>query len=584
MKKNLKVIALLVVFLFISFKNINVCVNGQSSIKEIVNQYINQYSESYCIAGDSEIIYDFAGNEYILQKLIPQGYMIIESETNELLEASFSADSPYEFVEESVDKIYIGPFNYFIVDDNGIFDIINNKYINEKANLYEASIVFNENIKEYSNDKDVEISPRVDTTYSTTIDNNGYTVIENYEYFRYLTTFPWNEKGTCGYVALAMLLGYFELFYNSNTIPYETDVSNEFNSQFSGFNYLYGNNERIIVNKTANQLEFSDWCEFSGYKTGNFGGTGERLHNILIDYGENIISTPIGTPVTGVNLYDTFNLYQYEYIFDSNYAYEVDYCNTNIPNFIKNTINDGFPCIGAMSSYKYHYIGDTISDNYHVVVIYGYKDDMYLSHLGWYENTPDGTKNIWGNIVGDITNYSDLVNNDKYAEILISQVSFYSAFSLKYEGPHRHSNHMLWESNGCIGTYCPCGYYECNHANVYNYLCYDNSQHTTTCRGCAQIVYEEHDFSTNSSGSLICSECGYVSSVCNHHYIYTSGYTTSLHNVQCTLCGQQSTEVHQFVIGLKGKTCSICGFFNSNDTIIPIIPTNNRKEEECEQV
>ena len=205
---------------------------------------------------------------------------------------------------------------------------------------------------------------------------------------------------------------------------------------------------------------------------------------------------------------------------------------------------------------------------------------MYLAHLGWYEVQPNGEIDENGHIIGDITNYSSLANNDKYTEILVSNVTFKSAFAITYDGTHKHSDYMLWETNGCEGTYCPCGYYECNHANISNNTLYDNTRHTSYCNGCTQIVYKEHTFITNASGNLECVDCGYVANECDHNYHYTIGYTSSVHNVECSICGKTAAEAHQFVIGLKGKTCSICGYFNSNETITPVLPPNNIKEDD----
>ena len=76
-----------------------------------------------------------------------------------------------------------------------------------------------------------------DVNEQSFVDANGYKVINNSYYFQHLNNFPINYKGTCGLVALSILLGYYDTFYDDSYIPQSLQYSEE----------IYDNNDNLIA-------------------------------------------------------------------------------------------------------------------------------------------------------------------------------------------------------------------------------------------------------------------------------------------------------------------------------------------------
>lgn len=159
-----------------------------------------------------EVIHDFAGNDFILVEG-DKSYEIY-TDDNVFIEGSNSSNSPY--FEEDGEKYYLGPSNYFIATD----DLV--------TNLFTGTTFSIEDYEGFS----YEISPSIQTRSSTPsgdpnrtyIDTDGYTVINEADYFRNLTNFPQNWFGECGVVALSELLGYYDTFYNDDFIDRKSVV------------------------------------------------------------------------------------------------------------------------------------------------------------------------------------------------------------------------------------------------------------------------------------------------------------------------------------------------------------------------
>ena len=92
-------------------------------------------------------MYDFTGNTYTLQHLDPQGYIIVDDTTEEVMEACFKNNSPYNFSKIKGKKYYVGPLNYLVEHGNKYYDVFNDKDIKYSNGLKESSDDLNNRLR-----------------------------------------------------------------------------------------------------------------------------------------------------------------------------------------------------------------------------------------------------------------------------------------------------------------------------------------------------------------------------------------------------------------------------------------------------
>jgi len=348
----------------------------------------------------AELIKDFANSTYTLYHLSPIGYIIVDENSKQIVEASFKSESPYDSYSNIGYKYYLGPLNYFIQEGNKYYSIRDNEKIDFKDELKEASKQLKNNLKEKSISSTIKLTSTSLTTpgNGAYVDISGWTLINNNNYFRQLNYFPENNDGTCGLVSLSMILGYLDTFYNDNTIPnipINVDgVSSSLIVKGSTYNNLNANN----------LIPVDLW-----YRS---PGTPQALHDLLFNYGNYYHydgPDPFdwindGYAVTSGQIYETFADYRDDYI-SSSYRpyYEITYglfFETHVSAM--NLINEGVPVNLTMESYIYD---TTKSGTWHDVVAYGYKDGMFLTHFGWSPRIPGSY------LDGSITPYAETIVN-----------------------------------------------------------------------------------------------------------------------------------------------------------------------------
>lgn len=318
----------------------------------------------------SQEIFDFSGNKFLLYELCPAGYAIysVKEDSSIFIEGSYYTNSP--FFGYNIEQVkYLGFGNYLCCENNKYVNLVSGEtYLqSDLPQSYElgesAYIVETEN-------NNARTSYPSNPDPDETVNLNGFTMIENYQYFAGLYQFPSNTKGTCALVALCIMLGYLDNYVDDRFIPDNASYKDQL------------------------------------FKVGN--GTTNAMHNYLFD---ECLHTILGLDdETGYPMACTeIKLTMRDYLNNkcgSDFEDEVEYVDGSV--FFthanpKKHINSGSPSIITMTSYYIENSDDEEKSKYHTVVAYGYDDnDRFLVHCGWRSGTTTWAKTI----VSDATIYS----------------------------------------------------------------------------------------------------------------------------------------------------------------------------------
>lgn len=305
-------------------------------------------------------ITDFNNNIFKIYELSPTGHAIysITDDSSIFLEGSYEDNSPY--IEHYQHEIYyVGPGDYYCIEDSKIINLITNEIVEYENIPHTYQIKSEYYLKTNDNIQSRASFPSKPDTDKTHVEN-GFTVINNDDYFRNLTQFPSNTQGTCGLVAICILLGYFDNYVNGDFI---TDSS-----------FVLGN------------------------------GTTQAMHDYLFDECKHTIlgaGGKGGYPMAGYEIQETMK------------DYLSKKCSTNLQNRVKHEygsifythanprkhINGGYPTLIVLSSYDKLTRNKGEKDKHHIVVAYGYnkKNDTFLAHMGWGPGDNEYTSRIISN-------------------------------------------------------------------------------------------------------------------------------------------------------------------------------------------
>ncbi|MDE6407569.1 MAG: hypothetical protein K2K50_03060 [Anaeroplasmataceae bacterium] len=314
-----------------------------------------------------------------------------------------------------------------------------------------------------------------------------------------VTTF----NGSCSYVALEMVLSYYDTVIRDDVIIEARDVTmfRRFSSTERLDASLYPRSPGIDDVFHSNMINLGIDMGFT--KQNDFSANSSKLKELLEIY------------LQGRHL---------EYTLHS-----IDLFTSKL-NFCKEGINSKNPVVIGIDGI------DTSIDSRklnHAVVAYGYDDSGIFVHFGWKDE--------------DLTK----VNINKY--------NIHSAYYVELNEEHICSDNYVWEKNGCSGTLCPCGSIICNHITR-TILKYDYFYHKNQCVGCGCFSLQEHNY-YESNEYKICSDCGYkIEKNHSHVYLYKSSRDGRTHNAICR-CGYSKTEVCMGYIAIGDVTasCTKCG-------------------------
>ncbi len=338
------------------------------------------------------------------------------------------------------------------------------------------------------------------TTYTTNIstyDNFMQAYFDNLTY-----NFGMNYKGSCGYVAIGMMLSYYDTYYNDNIIPESYDIiSNGSDSDIISRRNSPGIMRDIIHNpNNLGNISYAYNLTATDYYNYIVNIENISLHAKLITigatygyYNYNNNNTPVSTSFSMrlniINGYFTSVLGYNESDYSLSYINRDDDSSKSdeVRNFTIQEVQKGNPVLLAIRD----------QDSGHVVVAYDYDsntDNLYC-HFGWGANKTH------------VTIESEGFN------------LYQSALVFNFNGQHSHSN------NYAITTI------ESNIPTT-TYYCYDDPDILTYSPHIHQFVYKSID----SNYHILKCSCGKIQGLKSEHVI-DGNYLGTGRYKPCAYCG-----------------------------------------------
>ena len=356
-----------------------------------------------------------------------------------------------------------------------------------------------------------------------------------------------NYKGSCSYVSLAMLLSFYDTYWDDAIIdehydqstnliistPYLTALSPGIKSDAD----LPYNEERALGIYGIRKLTYSEYFEVVNDNADDY------FHLKLISMGrvpsiyklyQFFDQNPYGLGLNGrIALLETY-LYDYMNFSEDEISYE--YVTTDVENYIINKVSQGIPVLTAVG------FPDGTG---HAFIVYDYDDvsGTLYGHVGW---------ESW----------------ETHVDISTLNFSYFkNAMTLQINNEHNCSNNFI-SSDGT--TYCSC-YFSCHPEHEHIYESVNNTYHTYSCQCEPQGAQIEHDMylsmsvGTNQHGYKCC-DCGYIDedTVEEHSFDFWVFISDTRHIEQCG-CGVRGsvTAPHVFRMTdspLEPKICMGCGY------------------------
>jgi hypothetical protein len=290
-----------------------------------------EYIDLIVDINDDPHFYEIAYKDY--------GYAIYDTTRLEFVEFSDFKLSPYHsYVNE--EKVYVINTAHLIKIENEYYDVDTNILLSaSKISEYQAYQIRIDTERANS----FGYAGRIPDEPPSSGGGTTETYIPRKYYYHNLRKYGLNEGETCGYIAIQMILSYYDTFLNDDIIPDKYD------------------NPTIIPNASyqTNALTQSP-------------GSLDAFHQLLRSVGS---SLNIGNGTTVLNQVNILK----KYLDNSSFAgkYTAKYTagsGTSLINSIKAIINEGRPVI-----LNYHVSGN----DYHASVAYGYtSNDMFITNLG----------------------------------------------------------------------------------------------------------------------------------------------------------------------------------------------------------
>lgn len=410
-------------------------------------------------------------------------------------------------------------------------------------------------------------------------------------YFHNLNSnFGTNIEGTCGYVAAAMLLSFYDSYWQDNFIPEQYDTIGAYNSNSLEILSSPGIRSELDLINSSGYTDYDNFIDdhadyYLHLKLLQIGRDSLGLCNpTLQDWIEYISGNPIETD-WAISIWDVKNVIN-EYFaglsgggvsVKNNVTVKIssfldaDHITAEDPNALIRTemiqkIRQGIPVI---------YFGYSESTNGgHFLIAYDYdedNDEIYF-HTGWSNNTQitnesnlfiytSNTSILWfefdeENLTHECTDaYVSGAAGNEICSCYIYN-SIHPAHGYHNHLDRNYNDKYHWDE-------CPCGE---KGEYIYHTLTYSNPTNTVHHQSCTECDYESdypHTYTefvetSSTHHSEICV-CGDIMENQPHVARVYTKYNNFKHNVYCK-CGYYiGTSVHNMVTSGRYATCTDCG-------------------------
>ena len=429
-----------------------------------------------------------------------------------------------------------------------------------KANLEEKNLypIVDDSVDNIESLLEFEVNPINESTlYQTQYYSTHY-----FENLRYNMGF--NYIGSCSYVAVAMMLSYYDTYWDDGIISEKYDgISDTFNVSLpsigkspgilENWNLPFTEENRLGLTGDTKlnysqyyQLVLNNSDDYFHYKLMKIGRE-EEIYKLYTYFEIN----PFGLGLNGrSNLIDTY-LYDYMDFLESEISYET--VTENVEDYIIEKVTQGIPVLIAVG------FPNGLG---HALVAYDYDSltSKIYANMGW----GDG----YTHIDLDSLNYS-LIKN---------------ATTFTINTPHIHSNNYI----ATDGTpYCSC-YFSCHPEHEHSYVSVNEDYHTYSCncstQGTPNLEHSLYAVKIDGNKHIYkCSGCEYDSEQINHNYHLWRGYSETEHAMRCDDCGyvdldsvdSHSYEYASFVNDTTHRTECGCGAWGTIQGHVFTLPDIN---------
>ena len=419
-----------------------------------------------------------------------------------------------------------------------------------------------------------------------------------YYFYNLRENMGYNYIGSCSYVAISMMLSYYDTYWDDTII----DDSYDLNSLFEKTEYVDGiltyskltlsnfenspgirENERLPFDESE-RLGLSDeerLTEEQYYQLVKNQSNRDRyfhyyLMGMMITEEFYASRTSQNINPFGLGREDRENLIE-DYLNISGAKLTYETVTTDIENYIIRNVSQGIPVMIAV---------DLADQNTgHALIVYDYdvSTGKLYAHMGWTDGYDESDELVtYTHVDLSSINYTRIKNATTFIPTDVHSHAYNyanwdgSTYCSCYFPIHSEHEHEYAQIAGDAVNHkykCGCVANEVN-TSEHRYTAYqsvDGVYHNKVCTDCGYSVTSEHDMYTSPSISPTehgrkCRDCGYVdeSTVGTHSYNSFMYVSDTAHRSTCDVCGvwKETTSPHTFtILDRFGKmACIGCGY------------------------